>query len=234
MHYGKFIKNKSIQRIIWKVYYKSIPKTLNLCFTLNNKEVKMKRRVISTLIAVSMIVASLTACGSAASTATDTAPETAAPAEEQAAEPAAAEPAAEAPAAEETASDAPVTLKWALWDKDATVYYQPLIDGYTAAHPNVTIEMVDLGSTDYQTVLGTQLSGSDADFDVVTIKDVPGLVTLANKGVLEPLDSLISQDGLDLSVYSGITDQVKVNDVLYELPFRRDIWVRHLLQQGCL
>ena len=185
----------------------------------------MKRRVISTLIAVSMIVASLTACGSAASTATDTAPETAAPAEEQAAEPAAAEPAAEAPAAEETASDAPVTLKWALWDKDATVYYQPLIDGYTAAHPNVTIEMVDLGSTDYQTVLGTQLSGSDADFDVVTIKDVPGLVTLANKGVLEPLDSLISQDGLDLSVYSGITDQVKVNDVLYELPFRRDIWV---------
>lgn len=225
MHYGKFIKNKSIQRIIWKVYYKSIPKTLNLCFTLNNKEVKMKRRVISTLIAVSMIVASLTACGSAASTATDTAPETAAPAEEQAAEPAAEEPAAEAPAAEETASDAPVTLKWALWDKDATVYYQPLIDGYTAAHPNVTIEMVDLGSTDYQTVLGTQLSGSDADFDVVTIKDVPGLVTLANKGVLEPLDSLISQDGLDLSVYSGITDQVKVNDVLYELPFRRDIWV---------
>lgn len=171
----------------------------------------MKKKVISTLLAVSMIAATLTACGSSA-----------APAAEA---PAAEAPAAETPAAEAPAADEPVTLKWALWDKDATVYYQPLIDGYTAAHPNVTIEMVDLGSTDYQTVLGTQLSGSDASFDVVTIKDVPGLVTLANKGVLEPLDSLIAQDGIDLSVYSGITDQIKVNDALYELPFRRDIWV---------
>ncbi len=179
----------------------------------------MKKKVISTLLAVSMIAATLTACGSSAAPATE-APAAEAPAAEA---PAAEAPAAEAPAAE--AADEPVTLKWALWDKDATVYYQPLIDGYTAAHPNVTIEMVDLGSTDYQTVLGTQLSGSDASFDVVTIKDVPGLVTLANKGVLEPLDSLIAQDGIDLSVYSGITDQIKVNDTLYELPFRRDIWV---------
>ena len=188
----------------------------------------MKKRVISTLIAVSMIVASLAGCGSTAAEAPAAdAAATPAAAEETAAEPAADEAKAEEPAAEAeaTAADAPVTLKWALWDKDATVYYQPLIDGYTAAHPNVTIEMVDLGSTDYQTVLGTQLSGSDADFDVVTIKDVPGLVTLANKGVLEPLDSLISQDGIDLSVYNGITDQVKVNDQLFELPFRRDIWV---------
>ena len=187
----------------------------------------MKKRVISTLIAVSMIVASLAGCGSTAAEAPAADAATPAAAEETAAEPAADEAKAEEPAAEAeaTAADAPVTLKWALWDKDATVYYQPLIDGYTAAHPNVTIEMVDLGSTDYQTVLGTQLSGSDADFDVVTIKDVPGLVTLANKGVLEPLDSLISQDGIDLSVYNGITDQVKVNDQLFELPFRRDIWV---------
>ena len=181
----------------------------------------MKKKLLSTVLAATMLAATLTACGSSATPAADTAApaaDTAAPAADTAA------PAADT-AAETTASDEPVTLKWALWDKDATVYYQPLIDGYTAAHPNVTIEMVDLGSTDYQTVLGTQLSGSDASFDVVTIKDVPGLVTLANKGVLEPLDSLISQDGIDLSVYSGITDQVKVNDTLYELPFRRDIWV---------
>ncbi|MCR4741188.1 MAG: sugar ABC transporter substrate-binding protein [Lachnospiraceae bacterium] len=181
----------------------------------------MKKKIISTLLATAMLAVTLTACaGAPAATApAESAPaettEEAAPAEETATE-------AEAPA---EASDEPVTIKWALWDKDATVYYEPLIEGYTAAHPNVTIEMVDLGSTDYQTVLGTQLSGSDASFDVVTIKDVPGLVTLANKGVLEPLDDLIAQDGIDLSVYSGITDQVKVNDTLYELPFRRDIWV---------
>ncbi|MCR5675927.1 MAG: sugar ABC transporter substrate-binding protein [Lachnospiraceae bacterium] len=184
----------------------------------------MKKRLISMLMGMTLVVASLAGCGSAAETAAPAAEAPAAEAPKAEEKPAEA-PAAEAPAAEETTNDAPVTLKWALWDKDATVYYQPLIDGYTAAHPNVTIEMVDLGSTDYSTVLGTQLSGSDSDFDVVTIKDVPGLVTLANKGVLEPLDSLIAQDGIDLAAYSGITDQVKVKDALYELPFRRDIWV---------
>lgn len=186
----------------------------------------MKKRLISMLTGLTLLAASLAGCGEAAAPApaAQAPAATEAPAKEEA--PAAEAPAAEAPAVEEApAADEPVTLKWALWDKDATVYYQPLIDGYTAAHPNVTIEMVDLGSTDYQTVLGTQLSGSDCDFDVVTIKDVPGLVTLANKNVLEPLDDLIAQDGIDLSVYSGITDQVRVSDKLYELPFRRDIWV---------
>ena len=178
----------------------------------------MKKRILSTILAMAMVVANITACGSAASTAP------AEPAQTETTEaPAAETPAAEAPAAE--ASDEPVNLKWALWDVSSTVYYQPLIDAYTAAHPNVTIEMVDLGSTDYSTVLGTQLSGSGSDFDVVTIKDVPGYVSLVNKGVLESLNDRISADGVDLSLYNGVTDQVTIDGNLYELPFRSDIWV---------
>ena len=92
------------------------------------------------------------------------------------------------------AAEEQVTLKWALWDISSTVYYEPLIEAYEADHPNVKIEMVDLGSTDYSTVLGTQLSGSGSDFDVVTIKDVPGYVTLVNKGVLETLNDRIETD----------------------------------------
>ena len=122
-------------------------------------------------------------------------------------------------------AEEPVTLKWALWDISSTVYYEPLIEAYEAANPGVKIEMVDLGSTDYSTVLGTQLSGSGSDFDVVTIKDVPGYVTLVNKGVLEPLNEKIDADGIDLAQYSGITDQVTIDGNLYELPFRSDIWV---------
>ncbi|RKM59988.1 sugar ABC transporter substrate-binding protein [Butyrivibrio sp. CB08] len=178
----------------------------------------MKKRILSTILAMAMVVANITACGSAAQTAP------AEPAQTETTEaPAAEAPAAEAPAAE--ASDEPVNLKWALWDVSSTVYYQPLIDAYTAAHPNVTIEMVDLGSTDYSTVLGTQLSGSGSDFDVVTIKDVPGYVSLVNKGVLESLNDRISADGVDLSLYNGVTDQVTIDGNLYELPFRSDIWV---------
>ncbi|MBO4458825.1 MAG: sugar ABC transporter substrate-binding protein [Butyrivibrio sp.] len=173
----------------------------------------MRRKLISSLLACSMIIASITGCGKTTTAEGSSSQEPAGSAAETGGE------------AGQAASGEPVNLKWALWDISSTVYYQPLIDAYTAEHPNVSIEMVDLGSTDYSTVLGTQLSGSGSDFDVVTIKDVPGYVTLVNKGALEPLDDLISKDGVDLSLYNGVTDQVKIDGKLYELPFRSDIWV---------
>jgi multiple sugar transport system substrate-binding protein len=133
------------------------------------------------------------------------------------------------PAAEATdkaaATDEKVTLTWALWDLDATTYYQPLIDAYEAANPNVTIETLDLGSTDYSTVLATQITGGDSTIDIATIKDIPGYSTLVNKNQLEPLDDYISQEGIDKNAYNGITDQITVDGKLYALPFRSDFWV---------
>ena len=35
----------------------------------------------------------------------------------------------------------------------------------------------------------------------------------------------IAKDGVDLSAFKGLTDQIKVEDKLYELPFRSDFWV---------
>lgn len=174
----------------------------------------MKKRILSVTLACSMIAASLAGCGGGQTTETTEASqaETTTAAEK--------EEATEAPAA-----DGAANLKWAVWDISATAYYQPLIDAFQEKNPGVTIEMVDLGSTDYQTVLATELTGSGSDFDVVTVKDVPGYATLVNKGVLEPLDSYIEKDGVDLAQYGGITDQVKIDDKLYELPFRSDFWV---------
>lgn len=118
-----------------------------------------------------------------------------------------------------------ITLKWALWDYDTTPYWGALIEEYKKVKPNVTIEYTDLGSTDYMTVLAAELSGSGSEFDVVTIKDVPGYATLVQKNTLEPLDSYIQKAGIDLSLFGGITDQVTVGGKLYELPFRSDFWV---------
>lgn len=182
----------------------------------------MKRKVISVLLASTMLVSVLAGCGAkeeaaAPAAPAETAKEEAAPAET------AKEEVAEAAPAEETAE--PVTLKWAIWDKDATPYWQALKDGYEAANSNVTIEMVDLGSADYMTVLATELSGSGSEFDVVTIKDVPGYATLVSKNTLEPLDSYIAEAGIDLSQYGGVDKQVSVDGSLYELPFRNDFWV---------
>ncbi|MCL6601507.1 MAG: sugar ABC transporter substrate-binding protein [Paenibacillus sp.] len=118
----------------------------------------------------------------------------------------------------------PVTLKWALWDWEATAYYKPLIDAYKTAHPNVTIEYVDLGSTDYMTMLSTQLSGG-ADLDVLTIKDIPGYSNLVKQNHLEPLKGFMTDKSIDPSVYGGTVEQIEVNDEVYALPFRSDFWI---------
>lgn len=180
----------------------------------------MKKKVLSVLLATSMVAAMITGCGSSTSApaeATQAAADTAAPATEAAAE--VTESTEAAPAGEAT------TLKWAIWDKDTTAYWQALADAYQAANPGVTIEMVDLGSTDYMTVLATELSGEGSDFDVVTIKDVPGYATLVQKNAILPLDDYIKTAGIDLSQFAGTTDQVTVDGSLYELPFRNDFWV---------
>lgn len=126
---------------------------------------------------------------------------------------------------ESGATDEKVTLNWAIWDQESTPYWNALEQAYEAANPNVDIVMTDLGSQDYMTVLGTELSGSGSDFDVVTIKDVPGYASLVQKNSIISLDDYISADGVDLSLYNGATEQVTVDGSLYELPFRNDIWV---------
>lgn len=181
----------------------------------------MKKRLLGLTLAGCMTAMSLAGCGGGNSGEG----ETTTAAASQAPETTAAAGDTETTAAPAQAAEGDTVLKWAVWDISSTVYYQPLIDAFEAANPGVKIEMVDLGSTDYQTVLATELTGSGSDFDIATIKDVPGYTTLVNKGVLEPLDDYIAKDGVDLSQYGGITDQVTVDGKLYELPFRSDFWV---------
>ena len=179
-----------------------------------------KRKLFSAVMACSMVLA-LAGCGGNGNT---PAPTTTAGTQTETTTPA---PTTEAPtttAQSQPAGDA-VTLKWAIWDQDATPYWVALKDAYEAENQNVTIELIDLGSTDYMTVLATQLSGSTSTFDVVSVKDVPGYATLVQKNTIEPLDDYISAANIDLSLYGGTTDQITVDGKLYQLPFRNDFWV---------
>lgn len=123
------------------------------------------------------------------------------------------------------AADKPETIKWALWDWDKTAYYKPLIDAYVAKNPNVKIEYVDLGSTDYQTMLSTQLTGGAKDLDVVTIKDIPGYATVVRAGQLEDLTGFMKDQKIDAAAYAGLIEQIKINGNVYALPFRSDFWI---------
>lgn len=179
----------------------------------------MKKKILSLIVTAAMLATVLTGCGSdnGDSKTPSTTPETS--------KTESTTPSTEGTEGGSTSEAEPVTLKWAIWDESITPYWQALVDAYKEVAPNVTIEMVDLGSTDYQTVLATELSGDGTDFDVVTIKDVPGYATLVQKNAIIPLNDLIERDGIDLTKYSGITDQLMVDGKLYEMPFRSDFWV---------
>ena len=127
-------------------------------------------------------------------------------------------------AADGTASgDEEVTLTWALWDKDSTSQWSALADTYTASHPNVKFDMVDLGSTDYMTQLATQLAGANGELDIVSIKDIPGYANLINLGVLEPLNSTLD---IDTSKFNGVIEQLTAEDGnYYAVPFISSFWV---------
>jgi multiple sugar transport system substrate-binding protein len=128
---------------------------------------------------------------------------------------------AETPATEKGKTE----LVWAVWDIGSTAYYQPIIDAYEAKHPDVTIRMVDLGSADFMTALQTQLASGSSEFDVVTIKDIPGYNNLVKKNMIVNLNDYIAKDKIDTKQYGGTTEQISVNGNLYALPFRSDFWV---------
>ncbi len=171
----------------------------------------MKKRLVSAFMAVAMTATLFAGCGSDSSdtSANDSTPSTQTDSTEE----------------QQASTDEKVTLTWAIWDEATTTYWSAMKEAYEASHDNVEIEMVDLGSSDYMTVLATELSGEGTEFDVVTIKDVPGYATLVQKNAIIALDDYIAADGVDLAKFAGATDQVTVDGSLYELPFRNDFWV---------
>lgn len=118
-----------------------------------------------------------------------------------------------------------VTLRWVLWDWDAIPYYKPLIDAYQAKNPHVTIEHVDLGSSDYQQLVATQLTGGARDLDIIAIKDVPNYANLVRAGSLLDLTSWFGEQKIDAASYGGLIEELTVDEKLHAIPFRSDFWI---------
>ncbi|CAG0961429.1 MAG: sugar ABC transporter substrate-binding protein [Anaerolinea sp.] len=117
-----------------------------------------------------------------------------------------------------------VNLRMTVWDLATTPYWQALVDAYTAQNPNVTIELVDIASAEYQNVVNVMLSGGD-DVDVITVKDIPGYSGMLTRGQIIPLNDYIKTANIDLSLYSGAAEELTYEGSIYALPFRSDIWI---------
>lgn len=165
---------------------------------------KGKRARISLLLAVVFALQMLVGCGAAgASSSASKAGSSSASSSAQA------------------ASGKKVTLKWALWSADTQPYWRPIAEKYMAQHPDVTIELVDLGATDYSTALSTQLAGKDTPFDVVAVNDMASYVSMIQKGLLKQLD----KSKIKVDAYGGNLSSLAWQGEYYTLPLRSDFYV---------
>lgn len=130
----------------------------------------------------------------------------------------------ETSAEEVVEDDDPITLKMTAWDIATTPYWQAVVDAYEAQNPNVTVELLEISSAEYQDKVNIMLSGGD-DTDIITVKDIPGYSAMLTRGQIAPLEDYIDADGVDLSVYSGAAEELTFEDSIYALPFRSDIWI---------
>ena len=130
----------------------------------------MKKKALSLLLATTMVAALLTGCGDSNSTQGSS---SSTESKESAAKD------SSSTSTDNSSTAEAVTLKWAIWDQETTQYWKDIKEAYEASHEGVTVEMVDLGSTDYMTVLATDLSGTGSDFDVVTDQ---GCTRICNSG----------------------------------------------------
>lgn len=149
----------------------------------------MKRRLLSSLMVLTMLTASVVGCGNAAADSTDSAPQQEATKEEKAEAPA--DSATEAPAE----SEEEITLRMAWWGSqdrhDKTI---AAIELYESLHPNITFEYEFYSFDDYFTKLKT-LVASDEVWDVFQLGG--NFPMYLDK--IYPLDEYIASGVVDVS-----------------------------------
>lgn len=114
----------------------------------------------------------------------------------------------------------PVQITWSFWgDATEVAINNRLKSVFEGRYPGVKINILNESWTNYFDKLKTEWVG-DKTPDVMFLTNVP---TWAATGIVEPIDSYIQRDKLDVGdFYSGLLDAFKFNGVQYGLPRDND------------
>jgi multiple sugar transport system substrate-binding protein len=115
----------------------------------------------------------------------------------------------------------PVTLTVSAWNLDKTPEFNALFDAFEAAHPNVTIQPVEILADDYPEKVATMLAGGDTT-DVLTMKNVIDYARYANRGQLLDLTDLVGE--LETDKIAGL-EPFDIDGKYAAVPYRQDFWV---------
>lgn len=110
-----------------------------------------------------------------------------------------------------------VTLRYMLWDTNQLPHYETCAENFTAANPNITVEIEQLGWGDYWTAITTGFISDDAP-DVFTnhLAKYPEFVEL---GQLVDIQPLIEADGVAVDIYyEGLADLWTRDGARFGLP----------------
>lgn len=125
-------------------------------------------------------------------------------------------------------TDAPkveqVTIKFINWESPSV--YQPAIDAFEQKFPNIKVEYVPLVENDSNETLKKLdiMYASGEVFDVFSLNSTPNFSQRANNGMLEPLDSYISDEGMNYDEQYK-AEQMKVDGKRYSLPGKFGPWL---------
>ncbi len=114
----------------------------------------------------------------------------------------------------------PVTVTWSTWVNTETPFWQATIEAFHKVHPNITIEVQSVPSSDdmFDKLLAQIAAGNPPDTAYVS-DWMTG--TLAQNDGLTPLDDYIAKSKIiDINDYvPAFLQPARVNDVQYGLPF---------------
>jgi multiple sugar transport system substrate-binding protein len=112
--------------------------------------------------------------------------------------------------------NAPVTITLAGWSLSSTPEFKTLADGFKATHPNVTVELKEYDTANYDTQMTADLAAGTAP-DVYVMKNLKNFYTYQSGGQL--LDISDATSGL------GSLVSYQVDGKIYAVPYRQDSWV---------
>ncbi|QTR04181.1 sugar ABC transporter substrate-binding protein [Saccharothrix algeriensis] len=114
-------------------------------------------------------------------------------------------------------SDGPVTLTYAVWDKEQVPAMEKIAAEFEKSHPDVDVKVQLTSNKEYWTKLQTAVTGGSAP-DVFWMNG-PRFQLYASQGVLLPLDEQIAAAGVDTGAYPRqLVDLYTFEDKKYGLP----------------
>lgn len=116
-----------------------------------------------------------------------------------------------------------VTLYYYGWT-DEESYMTALISKFTEANPDIKIVPSFVNHDDHNKKTVVMVSAKAKDMDLISCDSQATVLNLVSLDGLLPLQSKITEAGIDLSVFGPIISETSFNDEYYGLPYRSTLY----------